>query len=240
MAGAGAASVDLPGTLLGTTIRRSFVMGRTYVIIAAVYIIVISAATGLSSPASLETAAPSFLPILAVVGSMGGLMVFTNDRIKGVLEYLLAYGLSPRRLFFNVLVASLVLESVVLAFSLGLPIAILLATGQGITPPFLELVFGYAIPMSYASTAFTTTVGVYWTSLSSPRAGIGSPIGIVPIIGIAPPLVTLVAIGVLVSQYGISLLAITVPAAAILCVVVLALLRLVGRLMPRERLLSPA
>jgi hypothetical protein len=170
---------------------------------------------------------------------MGGLMVFTNDRAKGVFEYLIAYGLSPRRLFLNVLMVSLLLETMMLALILGLGLGIFAVAGGTITSDLVTALLEYSVPMSYVSAAFAAIVGMLWTSLSSPRSGLNSPIGFMPFIGIAPSICALVLVAILaVETFTNAQLFLDVIVAAVGAVVVL-LLRLVDRLMPRERLLSP-
>jgi hypothetical protein len=222
--------------LLGVTVRRSITIGRVFLVIALAYAIAITGITSIASGGSAAYAIAVFLPVFAVVGSMGGMMVFTNDRLKGVFEYLIAYGVSPRRLFANVLVATLTLTTIVLGFSLALGFGIYFATGHAYSVALLEILAAYTLPMSYASVAFAATMGMFWTSLSSPRSGMASQVGLVPILGIAPPLATLVFLGVT----GAPSLVIAVGAVVLLTAVVLSLLVLIRRLMPLERLLSPA
>lgn len=189
-------------SILDSTIRRSFVLGRIALIGALAYAVILSTITDLESgPSAVEGMAIIF-PIFAVVGSMGGLMVFSGDRVKGVYEYLIAYGISPRRLFVNVLVACLVLVTTVLGISLAFGLGLYLARGYSISALQAEAVGLYSIPMSYASAAFAATVGMYWVSLSSPRQGMNSPIGLMPFIGIAPSLATLAAAVVVGASYG--------------------------------------
>jgi hypothetical protein len=176
------------------------------------------------------------LPIFAVSGGLGGAMVFTNDRSKGVLEYLVAYGLSPRRILLNVLIAGLVQVTIVLAVGVSAGITTYLLSGNVLTPALPEALLAYTFPMSYATVTLMTTVGVFWTSLSSPRAGMNSPLGVLPMLGVIPTAVGLVV-------------ALAIPSHAVQIVlgdelvVVLALVSLLARtdrLMPPDRLLSPA
>jgi hypothetical protein len=201
------------------------------------YAIVLGVVLSFSSEAAFEAALPLVLPIFGVVGSFGGITVFTNDRIKGVLEYLVAYGVPPRRLFGDVLIASLALASIVVGASLGAGLGANVARGHSITMTFAILVSAYSVPMALASSAFVAMVGMYWTSLSSPRSGLNSPLGLAPIIGIAPPVLTLFVIGAL---GGSHFFAVTAAAVSGMVVIVVLLLSLVGRLLPSERLLSPA
>ncbi|HTT26682.1 MAG TPA: hypothetical protein VMH90_06970, partial [Thermoplasmata archaeon] len=156
-----------PTSLLRTTFRRSLALGRIFVVVGVAYVLVLSVALSFTAASSFGSAFPIFLPIFGALGSLGGLMVFSNDRTKGVFEYLIAYGISPRQLFVNALVASLLLETLVLALFLGLGVGVFVASGHAITVELVVSLSIYSVPMSYASTAFATTVGIYWTSLSS-------------------------------------------------------------------------
>lgn len=241
-----AASVasDQPLSLLKITIRRSITTGRAALIYGTGVSVFLGIVLSLSSPTGFAAGFPIFLPIFATVGSMGGLTVFTGDRVKGVLEYLMAYGISPRRLFLNVLLASLVLVTVVLGIALGVGLSIFLLRGNGFSDTLAFLLVLYALPMSYASAAFASTVGMYWTALSSPRQGLNSPLGVIPFIGILPAMATLggvVALGIFVNDTaGASFIKATSVSLALVTVFVVVLLGRIGRLLRRERLLSPA
>jgi hypothetical protein len=225
--------------LLGITMWRSLVLGRTFLLVGMGYTIVFALILGITSGASFNSAYPLILPIFSVVGAMGALMVFTNDRIKGVLEYLLAYGISPRRVFVNVLIAGLAITTILLGVSLGVGVGVRYASGQGVSIEFAQLVLVYALPMSYASVAFAATIGMYWTSLSSPRSGIGSPVGLIPFVGIGPPVATLVLVGYLLATTSVPFLLVAGSAEALVVFFVVVLLTQIRRLMPLERLLSP-
>lgn len=237
-------SSEEPLSLLGITLRRASVSGRFFLVYgSAVSVLLGVSLVFTAGRGSFPSAFPLFLPIFGVMGSMGGLIVFTNDRTKGVLEYLLAYGFSPRRLFANVLVTALALASIVLAVGLGVGLGFYLARGYPFTPQ-LALALGlYAIPMTLASVAFAATVGVYWTALSSPRQGMSSPIGLVPFVGILPSVATL---GIII-ELGLSgrtsdpeVLTVLGTAIAAIAAIVLVLLSKIGTLLRRERMLSSA
>ena len=225
-----------PPSLLGITIRRSLVAGRVYFVVGLLYVFFLSIALSLSGPSSFGTGFPILLPIFTVLGAIGGLTVFANDRVKGTFEYLLAYGVRPRRIFTDILITSLALVSIELALTLALGLGIYLVLGNALSADLLLGLGLYAIPESYACAALMAMIGAFWTSLSSPRAGINSPLGLAPAFGILPQIVTLVLSGVF-SAYFYDVL---VGSVAIVIVVVLILLSLTNRLMPRERLLSPA
>ncbi len=225
-----------PPSLLGITIRRSFVAGRVFFIVGIVYVLFLSIGLSFSGPSSFESAFPIILPIFTALGALGSLMVFSNDRVRGTFEYLLAYGVRPRRIFADILVTSLALVTVENAATLALGLGIYLALGNTLSANLLLGLGVYAIPESFACAALMATVGVFWTSLSSPRAGLNSPIGSIPFFGILPQIVTLVIAGVFNAYFYDVLLA----SLAVVVLIVVTLLSLTNRLMRRERLLSPA
>lgn len=242
MSTAALASQPLP-SLFGPTVRRASVVGRFFLVYGSVISAVLGVALGSSGGSAFGSTFPLLLPIFGVVGSMGALVVFSNDRQKGVLEYLMAYGFSPRRLFLDVLLTSLVLVSVVLTVALGAGLGTYLARGHSITLTLALELGVYSVPMTYVSVAFAATVGMFWTSLSSPRLGMNSPVGLVPFIGILPSLGTLGVIVALEARGAASaatLLIVAVAAIGLIAVTVATLLSLSGRLLRRERLLSQA
>ena len=241
---AGSATSEGPPSLLGITIRRSMVLGRFFLVYGTGISVLLGVVLGLVSGSSFAAAFPLLLPIFASVGSMGGLAVFTSDRLKGTLEYFMAYGFSPRRLFLNFLTATLVLVSIVVSVGLGVGVGLYLARGNAFTPGLAVALGLYAVPMSFASAAFAATMGMYWSALSSPRAGMNSPIGLAPFIGILPPVTTLfivVALGASGATTSVTTFyAIAVAVMALVVVFVVLLLALINRFLRRERLLSPA
>jgi len=227
-----AASLELP-SLLGITIRRSFVVGRISLLIGGGMVVFYSAAFGLGGPLFVSVGTV-VLPIFAISGGLGGALVFTNDR-KGVLEYLVAYGLSSRRILFNALVAGLVQVTIILGAGVAAGVTTYLLSGYALTPRLPEILLVYTFPMSYLTVSLMTTVGVFWTSLSSPRAGMNSPLGVLPMIGVLPTAAALVlalALGAYASQ-------VLLGTELVVLVIVVSLLSRTDRLMPAERLLSP-
>ena len=225
-----------PPSLLGITLRRSFVAGRVFFVVGILYVFFLSIGLSFSGPSAFDSAFPFILPIFTALGALGSLMVFANDRIRGTFEYLIAYGVRPRRIFADVLVTSLALVTVEVGVTLAIGLGIYLALGNAISADLLAGLGLYALPESYACAALMATVGVFWTSLSSPRAGLNSPVGFIPLFGILPQILTLILAGVF-SAYRYEVL---LGSLAVLVLIVVLLLGLTNRLMPRERLLSPA
>jgi hypothetical protein len=237
------ATGNVSRSLLSLTIRRASVTGRFFLVYGTAISVLLGVLLAHVSGTSFATSFPLFLPVFGVVGSMGGLLVFTSDRTKGVLEYLLAYGYSPRRLFANVLLTTLVLASIVVGIGVSVSLGVYFAEGHTVTSTLAIGVGIYAVPMALACAAFASTVGVYWTTLSSPRLGINSPVGLIPFIGILPALVTLFAIVAAGLSGPISdrtLLLILGSGMGLVAIFVIVLLVSMGRLLRRERLLSPA
>jgi hypothetical protein len=222
-------------SLLGVTIRRSLVVAKVSLLIGGIMVVFYSAAFGYGGSLFISYGSV-ILPIFAVSGGIGGAMVFTNDRMKGVLEYLVAYGLSPRQVLANVLIAGLVQASIVLGVGVTAGIATYLVSGHVLTIQLPEVLLGYTFPMSYLTVSMMTTVGVFWTSLSSPRAGMNSPLGVLPLVGIMPTVVVLI----LAITFPAHAVQVALGAELVIFLFVVSLLARTDRLMPPERLLSSA
>ncbi|MCI4349884.1 MAG: hypothetical protein L3J93_06695, partial [Thermoplasmata archaeon] len=100
----------------------------------------------------------------------------------------------------------------------------------------IQVVLLYTIPITYAGAVFTIMVGMIWSAVSSPRAGINSPVGLAPLIGVAPQLLVFL---VAISYPPADTPFIGVGASALLIAAVLTLTALSNRLLVRERFLSP-
>ncbi len=212
-------------------------------IMGTAWSLVLGVSVALGSGSAFATSFPLILPIFGSITAVGALTVFTSDRTKGVLEYLMAYGISPRRLFTNFIVAALASISIVLVIAVGVSVGVYVADGNTISATLLVLLGVYAIPMTYVSGSFAVTVGMYWSALSSPREGMNSPIGIAPFLGILPPVATLVLISVFGATVGLTtngFLLVTGAALTLVALTVLYLLANIGHLLRRERLLSNA
>lgn len=224
--------------LTGTTIRRTVAIGWRYLAIGTVVSIVLALALllGARHGATFPQTFPLELPLFAVLGSIGGLMTFTSDRTKGVFEYLIAYGIRPRTLFIDGLFSTAAMTAIILGLGLAAGVGAAVAYGVALTDDFAKAVALYTLPMSFAGGLFTSTVGMIWSSVSSPRTGINSPVGIAPMLGVAPTiLVLIIAETAPSSEYYY----ITVGAAGVIIAAVVGLLVLSARLMGRERFLSP-
>ncbi len=175
--------------------KRAVNFGKIYLIISLGASLLISAinllnpnaaSAGPSSALSHISEIPALLlPLFAVTGSYGSLMVFVSDKDKGVYEYLIAYGINPSKIFWSTVLAAIGLESMVLGISICANVAVVLVS-EGLTLGYAELLAFYVIPMSYAVAAFMSMAGIIWSSLTVKRSGVNSPVGVIPIIGEAP------------------------------------------------------
>ena len=182
------------------------------------------------------TTYPLEVPIFAVLASTGGLITFTSDRTKGVFEYLIAYGVRPQSLFVNGLLATVTLAGIILGIALAVGLGLARVAGVPITWDLEQSLLLYTVPMSFAGALFTATVGMIWTSVSSPRTGMNSPIGFAPMVGIGPTVLVLIVAETLPSSQFYDF---TAGAAVAILGAVVVLLAASSRLMGRERFLSP-
>jgi hypothetical protein len=223
--------------LTATTVRRTIVIGRLYLVIGVGVSLILALILVLGNhPTTFQTVFPLELPLFAVLGSTGGLITFTSDRTKGVFEYLISYGVRPRSLFFNGLASTAAMTSIILGLALAVGLGAAVARGVPLSSRLLRSLALYSIPVSYAGAMFTAMVGMTWAAISTPRTGINSPVGLAPMVGIAPTLfVLLFAETAPASQYY----DFTGGGALVIIAATLGLLAMSGRLMGRERFLSP-
>ncbi len=185
--------------------------------------------------ARLDEVYPLILPLTVVLGSVGGLWLYTGDRRKGVYEYLIAYGIDVSTIFLSIIVATVGLATLVLASSVLIMVAVYLAMGVHTTLGLIEIILLYTLPLSYSSPVFMSMAGMTWSALTTRVTGVNSPVGVAPLLGIAPPLVVIVlsaVAGPSLSGY----VAILVSASVVGLTLVMALVA--DRKMVRERFLS--
>jgi hypothetical protein len=176
--------------------------------------------------------------VFVVLGASGALMIFGSDKDKGVYEYMLAYGVDVSTIFWSIIAAAMGLVTLVLAVSLVLTVGALAFTSPGaLSVVFGELVILYTIPLSYAAAMLMSMTGMIWSQLTTRRPGVNSPVGVAPLLGIAPVLVVLfLAIGP-----GAGDIVYVVGAASVVMILaVVALASVASRKMQRERFLSNA
>jgi len=226
------------GSLAGTTVRRAFTVGRVYLILGTALVLLFTLVLVFAARHStaFSTTFPLELPLFAALGSTGGLMTFTSDRTKGVFEYLIAYGVPPRKLFAGGLLSTAALTTTILGLALAVGLGAAYATGTLLPMSLEKSLLVYTIPMGYATSFFTATAGMIWASISTPRTGINSPLGIAPMLGVAPTVLVLILAE---ASPAADFYYITGGAALTILAVVVVLLALSARLMGRERFLSP-
>lgn len=227
----------LPSLML-VTLRRGVLAGRFYLGIGVMVSLVLTVALLRSARGTTQFVAifPLEIPLFASLGAMGGLILFVGDRTQGLLEYFISYGVRPWTLFVNSLLVTATLTTIVLGGSLAVGLGGYVLSGNALSVSLQNSVLGYTIPMAYASALFASIGGIIWSSLSTPRMGVNTPVGLAPVLGVAPPIVVLiVAEGVDKSAYY----SVTLGAAAGFLGLVVLLLIASSRLMDRERYLSP-
>jgi ABC-type transport system involved in multi-copper enzyme maturation permease subunit len=224
--------------LEGSTVKRTLRIGWRYMAIALGLSLLLTSELlflGKHPGSGFATTFPLEVPLFAVLGSTAGLMTFSSDRTKGVFEYLLAYRVSPRNLFTNGLLATAAMSGLILGITCTLGIGMALVRSVPLTQDFWQAIGYYTLPMSFAGALVTSTVGMIWASVSSPRTGLNSPVGIAPMIGIGPTVLVLLVAETAPSQ---DYYYVTGGAALVLILLVLGLLAASARLMGREDFLS--
>ncbi len=244
-----------PGTanlrrLIVTDFRRALSFGKVYVAIGMVLPLLLVAeltvvgkapsggTAGAQLPAILGELYPLLLPVFTVMGATGTLMIFASDRDKGVYEYMLAYGVDVSTVFWSMLVATLGLVTVVLGGSLLITVAALAATDpRALNLVFFELLALYTAPLSYVVAAFMAMAGMIWSQLTVRRSGVNSPVGVAPMLGVAPVLlVLLLALG----PGSGHILYVVGGSVLVMAVAVAVMASLANSRMQRERFLSNA
>jgi hypothetical protein len=227
-----------------TNFKRAIIFGSVYLSIGIVMSFLLG---GISSwTASLSTAGslvafqsfPMVLPLIAIIGSFGGLMVFVSDRTKGVYEYLIAYGVSVYKIFWSTLMVTLGLVTIVLGISITGNMVLMLLMGGSIHFSLIKLILIYTLPVSYASAAFMCIAGMMWSSLTVRIPGVNSPIGISALLGIFPALAGYIG-GLFFGGLGLgNFMWVIGGLILILVTLVIVMLVVASKRMNRERLLS--
>ena len=219
------------------TLRRGILAGRFYLAIGVIVSLILTVALLRTARGKTEFVAifPLEIPLFASLGALGGLLLFVGDRSKGVLEYFISYGVRPRTLFINSLLVTVALTTIVLGSSLAVGLTGFVLSGNSLSSDLENSILGYTIPMAYASALFASIGGIIWSALSTPRMGMNTPVGLAPMLGVAPPvLVLVVAEGVDKAAYY----DVTIGASLAFVALVFLLLAASSRLMDRERYLS--
>ena len=106
-------------SLVRTVIGRSLSFGRVYlglgVLLPLLTLLPLSQASssaGAQAGEILGELPALILPMFAILGSLGGLLVFSSDRSKGVHEYLIAYGVDTSTIFWSTIASTLCLVTI--------------------------------------------------------------------------------------------------------------------------------
>ena len=177
---------------LGTLALLTFIPGGTTPQTTA-YVLQVEQTMGIHNPSVILLALsyPDLVPMAAIISSMGALMIFSSDKTKVVYEYLIAYGVNPSSIFWSILAATIGIVSIVLVISIPAAEILLAALNGSVPYIFVQLTLSYVIPLSYAGAVFGCMAGMVWSSLAARRAGVISPVGIAPLLGMVPVLAVL-------------------------------------------------
>jgi hypothetical protein len=245
------------GALSSVNFRRSITYGRVYLILglALSLIIVIGTSVLPTTPTTTQYIAsqgqalgihnsvaliivsifPLLSPLLTVVGALGALMIFASDKAKGVYEYLISYGVDTSTIYWSIIISAAGLVTIVLGISVPVVTMVLFAINRSLPFQYVELILVYTIPLSYAATIFMTMVAMIWTSLTTRRTGMNSPVGIAPLFGILPVVVVLLLSETLAPAY---LTLLTGGVTLALIGLVALMIAVVNKKMVRERFIS--
>jgi len=234
------------GALVSTNFRRALNFGKVYVVIGMVLPLLLIAELSVTGSAVTEAGTaggpllsqlfPLLLPVFTVLGASGALMIFASDREKGVYEYMLAYGVDVSTIFWSMIAATAALAGLVLVVSLAVSVSVLAVTNPGaLTLVFGELVVLYTLPLSFAAATFMTMAGMLWSQLTARRPGVNSPVGIAPLLGIAPVLAVLI---LAVGPGSGHILYVVGGASAAMIIAVAVMASVAGGKMQRERFIS--
>ncbi len=220
------------------TLVRAVRYGKMYLVISIALPILVAAEFAFvptKSGVNLLSLYPLILPLFIVIGSMGGLMIFTSDKRKGVYEYLMAYGADASTIFYSILIATLGLALIVLTASLAIMAAVFLIAGISISLEVIEELLLYTLPLSFSAPVFMAMSGMIWSALSTRVTGVNSPVGIAPMLGVVPVIAVFVISAIMGPAESIYV-------AAIVSVLIIAITIMTGliadRRLVRERFLS--
>lgn len=218
--------------------KRALSYSKVYVATAIALSLLLTAEFTLFTRRSGMTLAaiyPLIAPLSVVVGSVGGLWLFTSDKGKGVYEYLIASGVDVSTIYTSTLVSTVALATLVLGSSMAIMAAAFAVAGIHVTSGLLETLLLYTLPLSYSSPIFMSVAGMTWSTLTTRVTGVNSPVGVAPILGIAPVLSATVLSAIAGPRFS-GYVAILVSAAVIVLTAVTSVVA--DRKMARERFLS--
>ena len=245
--------MSAPATSFGRIhLRRSLTSSRAYLVLGLalpLLMIAVSVLAGRSSssalalqlglPASVKASAallflllPTMIPLAAVIGCFSPLLLFVNDRSRGVYEYLLAFGKRPGDIFSGLVVSVLAICGILLAVPIVLGTFLFAVDGPVLLPAFALEVAVYSVPMGLLAPLLVTGIAALWVSLTKRIQFVNSPIGIAPMFGMLPVLVVFIA-----SEFvgAGNILLLTAVVSGLTAVVTAAIYVLASRLLGGER-----
>lgn len=179
----------------------------------------------------LYSIVPAVIPLGAVIGSFSPLLLFVNDRSRGVYEYLLAFGKKPSDIFAGLVVSVVVISTILVIVPFCLTLGLIWMDAPVLVGPFLIEGAIYAIPMSYIVPLFITGIAAIWVSLTKRVQFVNSPIGVAPMFGLLPVMVVLV-----VSEFtGKYTLLLTAAVSVVMIVATVLMFALASKLLRGER-----
>ena len=221
-------------------LKRSARMGVLYLVIAMVMGTVLTATLSATSSGYqnvtsngqtlnvrmyLEYLLVPFTAMVALIASIPVCMLFVFDKNAGVLEYLLATGMSQREVFRGYLNASLAIACIAMT-----PPVLINAAINGASVTTGEVI-GLGVLTGIAAVSLVTVLMTAFSSMQRKPTGMNSPLGIsLGIFAILPELF----LGAILSSYA---LLFDVIIGAAVMVVALAMLISIDRLIQREKLL---
>ena len=234
-------------------LRRSLTSSRAYLILGLVipmiFIVSMYSAGRGMSPSVIEktyglppsvsggailvaTLVPTLIPLATVIGCFSPLLLFVNDRSRGVHEYLLAYGKKPSDIFLALVVSVIAISAILLAVPLLVSFVIVYVSGHILVGAFIEECIVYVLPVGFVTPLFISGISAIWVSLTKRVQFVNSPIGIAPMFGIVPVLVILLVSEI---ERGSDVLLFTGIASALMVAATVAIFALASKLLRGER-----
>lgn len=225
----------------GQVFRRSARMGLSYVVLSLAMAVFLTAVVDIAGRAgnlvanngqtldigsALTYIVVPFSAIFGLLITTPTYLLFVNDKNVGVLEYLLAVGMSQREVFAGYLKAALQLSLVAVLPSFALNL-VLSASG----PEAAGLAGGLGLLTAIADVSLVTFLMIAFSSMQRRPTGMNSPVGItIGVVLVLPEIVFLFPLGAAILWLDLAI------AAAMLATTTFLLLS-VDRLIMREKLL---
>lgn len=199
--------MHLPSSFILLHLRRSVATSKAYLIfglalpllMTVLFFVIgnrehasaLAAAYGLPPSTSgggilVYTFIPSVIPLAAVIGSFSPLLVFVNDRSRGVYEYLLAFGRKPAEIFIGLVISVIVLSVALIAVPVAVAGSLIYISSGALLGRLMTEILVYSLPVGFVAPLFISAISVMWVSLTKRMQFVNSPIGIAPLFGLLP------------------------------------------------------